>query len=174
MIDFSRYPFWNDWIKELPGFEIEPNCYDEKSIVRFVSDYCKGMAVGITNTGQLLFLFNLAKRVAFLNDEYDIHWEDIDGPWTLECGKEKYQFVLPDAITEQWLKEGAGIKETIDYKMHNVSRMIVYFRNGDRPDIKMLFIKNDRLKELAESYVVAEKVHIIKMDGEYVEEYDSP
>lgn len=59
LIDFSQYHFWRDWEKQLPELEKKEEREACKDVHEFARKVCRGMAVAVTNTGQLLFLVNV-------------------------------------------------------------------------------------------------------------------
>lgn len=172
LIELNKYPFWETWKKALPCFEVKSDCYDKKAVLDYISDLCKGMALAITNTGQLVFLYNSEKRIRFPSDKCDISSTKKGESWMLKCSKEEYFFSLPEQIKEHWINEENKSDIIIDDD-RIVTRMVAFFRKNGQPQIKMLSINLDKIIELSERANYKEKIHIEKIDLQNTAEYES-
>lgn len=165
LIEFNKMPFWDDFrnIVEKRNSPHNPSriykeavlCFDfEEKIINFADDVGKRMAVAITNSGQMLFLYRLNGSNNKFGDYYSLHWDAPQCPWILDSGEEKYQFQLPDSIMKIWLENATNElemkKEAINCKANFLSNMIVYYTEYNRPIIKMISIDKHELKAARE------------------------
>lgn len=153
LISFTDMPFWNDYINKFPNsrFIVGRN-YEGISLqetINLADAIGKEMAVAITSTGQMLFLYSLNKEL-FFDDLYTLHWADKNSLWELRTGNNIYLFQLPDKIREAWLNnlDGKSLRENaIYYKANYLSNMVVYYFQDYKPTIKMISIDRWALEE---------------------------
>ena len=109
------------------------------------------MAVAITNSGQMLFLYHATDERIHFNQYYSLHWIDPKEPWILRSGNEEYLFQLPENILKMWLNKSTGElemkREAINCKAHFFSNMVVYYTDCGQPAIKMISIDRFQLEE---------------------------
>lgn len=161
LLEFHRMPFWADFLSLL-GYE---NCdinsprpdrvRDDDShikarIIDLAEEVGARMAVAITNSGQILFLYCMIGEQIQFEDDYSLHWSEPGLPWQLESGKQSYLFQLPDDIMKLWLNNATDElkikKEAIHCKERFLSNMIVYYKEYGRPIIKMISIDENKLR----------------------------
>lgn len=107
--------------------EAEPNyqqsdyiqAYDY-DIERYADEIGRNMAVAITETGQMLFLYkNHTYNQITFEDYYTLHWRNIKKLWELRSGNYSYLFELPTKIRDAWLNQSINknVKENaINFK----------------------------------------------------------
>ncbi len=155
LLEFDRMPFWNAFC-ELLGYynvlavgrmrspRISPTHIAEDQIIEFADNIGRRMAVAITNSGQLLFLYRISGDENCFSTSYTLHWSEPSQPWQLKSGQQSYLFQLPKSIMKIWLKSSADDlalkKEAINCKAGLLSSMIVYYTNYCLPTVKMISI----------------------------------
>lgn len=169
LIEFDKLPFWQGFMEITRKYRsnftafgrrsdlyLENSDYDlEQEIIEFANHIAEKMAVAITNSGQMLFLFRVGgERTEFL-DEYSIYWQDRNSPWELISGNNLFLFQLPKDIAKIWLNNSSNEiemrKQAINCKENYLSSMVVYYREYGRPMIKMISIDKYNLQEAKES-----------------------
>ena len=109
------------------------------------------MAVAITNSGQMLFLYHTTDEHIHFNEYYSLHWEDPKEPWILRSDQEEYLFQLPESILKVWLNKSTDElkmkREAINCKANFLSHMVVYYTGDGQPAIKMISIDRFQLEE---------------------------
>ena len=109
------------------------------------------MAVAITNSGQMLFLYHKCDRCISFDQHYSLHWSDPQKPWILRSGEEDYLFQLPVNILKVWLSRSSDElemkREAVNCKANFFANMIVYYTNYGQPSIKMISIDRFQLEE---------------------------
>ena len=99
-------PFWKDFCKLLKDFyginmfdrfpyeHIDKNAPDDmvQSINSLADEISKNMAIAITNTGQILFLFRISGEANTFADFYTLHWHTKNEPWILRTNNLEYVF----------------------------------------------------------------------------------
>ena len=137
LINFTNMPFWADFIQRFQGRKtyIAPRQVDlmqriESDVEAYADEIGRRMAVAITETGQMLFLYQNEedKQVAF-NEYYTLHWTNTKDLWELHSGENKYVFELPTMIRAAWLNQTSNksVKENaINCKAQYLSHMVVY------------------------------------------------
>lgn len=153
LIDFTKMPFWEGFINTFNHsrylLENTGEITDTATTIGLADDIGKKMAVAITNTGQMLFLYSLNNKLHF-NDLYSLHWADQNSLWQLTSGDNVYLFQLPEKIREAWLDnlDENDIRENaINCKATYLSSMVVYYFESYKPTIKMISIDNWALEE---------------------------
>lgn len=165
LIEFNKLPFWENFLEMIqrchPDFSALCRYNDsdnqrsderiEKDIIRFANEIGKSMAVAITNSGQMLFLYRISGDRTDFKNEYSIYWLDSKEPWELCTGKNRYAFQLPEEIAEIWLSNSSNEiemrKEAINCKQNYLSSMVVYYREYGHPMIKMISIDESALQK---------------------------
>ena len=165
LIEFNKMPFWKEFVEVMrrgrPAFSIAARrddlCYDysdrelENIAIRFANDIGEKMAVAITNSGQMLFLYRISGNRTDFENEYSIYWQDSSSPWELRTGNIRYVFQLPKDIAKIWLNNSSNEiemrKEAINCKNNYLSNMVVYYREYGQPMIKMISINQGALRE---------------------------
>lgn len=153
LLEFNRMPFWQEF-RELIGDRYMDEFYLRSRIIDFADAVGERMAVAITDSGQMLFLYCLVgKQIAFEN-YYFLHWSEPNEPWRLESGEQVYMFQLPDHIMKQWLNTASnelGVRrEAMRCKQNFLSNMVVYYKDNGYPTIKMISIDENQLKQVKE------------------------
>lgn len=165
LIEFNKLPFWEEFLGMMkrchPEFSIARrynNLNDEYSdveveedIVQFANNIGENMAVAITNSGQMLFLYRITGDRTDFQNEYSIYWQNSTEPWELRTGNSRYVFQLPKDIAKIWLSNSSNEiemrKEAINCKQNYLSSMVVYYREYGQPMIKMISINQGALRE---------------------------
>lgn len=155
LIEFNKMTFGPSVINQFQSIvEKSDNVKDEEivwEINRLADDVGNRLAVAITNSGQMLFLYRIAGKSNEFSDEYSLHWCNENEPWLLKTGESKYIFQLPDCIMKQWLNNVTNElemkREAIYCKEGLLSNMIVYYTENYRPIIKMISINRGKLEE---------------------------
>lgn len=116
------------------------------------------MAVAITNSGQMLFLYREFGEKNIFSDEYNLYWISPELSWKLVSGGIQYSFQLPKSIMEQWLNNVNNDlkmkKEALNCKEKLLSSMIVYYRENNYPAIKMISIDRENLEGAKNEYKI--------------------
>ena len=165
LISFERLPFWCDFLRILNGPAPEYDNNDrigytqhfsyneeitEERIISFSNEIGKRMAVAITGSGQLIFLYREFGEQNQFDDYYSLYWSSSSDPWILRSGDESYKFQLPDSIMKQWLDNSSNDlemkREAINCKANFLSNMIVYYSENGRPFVKMISIDKYELE----------------------------
>lgn len=165
LISFERLPFWCDFLRILNGPAPEYDNNDrightqhfshneeitEELIISFSNEIGKRMAVAITGSGQLIFLYREFGEQNQFDDYYSLYWSSSSDPWVLRSGDESYKFQLPDSIMKQWLDNSSNDlemkREAINCKANFLSNMIVYYSENGRPFVKMISIDKYELE----------------------------
>lgn len=163
LIEFYKMPFWGSFCKLIGykmsdpnSFEQDTERYETEEMEMRIRDLAERigerMAVAVTASGQMLFLYRISEGKTDFYDEYFLHWSDPSQPWELQTGEHTYLFQLPDNILKLWLESSANdIKKrretALDYKMQLLSNMVVYYRKNHCPAIKMISIDQYALDE---------------------------
>lgn len=154
LIEFDKMLFWADFQEILQDISQDNQLKDEEKeelIIRLADDIGEKMAVAITNSGQILFLYREHGEKNDFSDEYLLSWNSDEAPWILMSGGCRYMFQLPECVLAQWLHNVSNDfekrKEAIYCKEAHMSNMIVYYKENGHPTIKMISINKDRLDE---------------------------
>lgn len=165
LLEFNKMPFWTDFC-ELLGYrniyfngvgkrQMHLGQIHEEQVIEFASDIGRRMAVAITNSGQLLFLYRVSGNENIFSDSYTLHWHEVSCPWELHTGNQVYLFQLPRSIMKKWLDNSTSDlelkKEAINCKAGLLSNMIVYYSNYCLPAVKMISIDKYDLKKAKEN-----------------------
>lgn len=154
LLEFDKMPFWKQLIKIFDEVTNSEK-FSEKEIIdkicRLADNVGKRIAVAITNSGQMLFLYRTWGEESKFSDNYSLFFVGPELPWKLLSGGHEYCFQLPDSIMKQWLNNAANEierrKEAIVCKERFLSNMIVYYVKDGCPAINMISIDKDRLSE---------------------------
>lgn len=154
LIEFNKMPFWEDFCKK-SGFSLKKTLsqveISEDEIIRTAKQIGSRMAIAITNSGQILFLYRVKGTLSQFGDYYSLHWRSVDSPWILRSADQEYLFQLPDDIMRNWLEntktELDKKHSAIDCKEQSLSNMVVYYREQGLPTIKMISIDQGQLAE---------------------------
>lgn len=172
LISFERLPFWEDFCKMFGTTHLSyggryysqridtPEEITEEKVISFANEIGQRMAVAITGSGQLLFLYRQEGEKSEFDDFYSLHWSAPNSPWVLLSGDCSYLFHLPKSIMKQWLENATNDlemkREAINCKASFLSNMIVYYAEYGRPMVKMISIDRYQLenarKELSYEY----------------------
>lgn len=166
LLEFDRLPFWNQFC-ELIGHrnprqnihrDYALSCHaavTEERIINFAYEIGQRMAVAITNSGQLLFLYRTVGNKTEFSNRYSLHWSESTLPWELRTGNQTYLFQLPDSIMRLWLDNASNDlemkKEAINCKASFLSNMVVYYTEHSLPVIKMISIDKYELEKAREN-----------------------
>ena len=157
LLEFDRMPFWNEF-RRIIRFENphRSTVYSsigldiEATINNFADEVGRRMAVAITNSGQMLFLYRTDGEENRFTEYYSLHWDRPEWPWRMTTGDQTYLFQLPDKIAKLWLENATNELEmkraAIDCKANYFSNMIVYYTENARPIIKMISIDRYQLE----------------------------
>jgi hypothetical protein len=123
----------------------------ENRLLELADKIGQRMAVAITNSGQMLFLYHTTDEHIHFNEYYSLHWEDPKEPWILRSDQEEYLFQLPESILKVWLNKSTDElkmkREAINCKDSFLSHMVVYYTEDGQPAIKMISIDRFQLEE---------------------------
>lgn len=163
LLEFGRLPFWDEFCKILgySDFDSSPQRIDflyrdrdisKDNIINLANKTGRRMAVAITNSGQMLFLYRESNgQNNQFDDNYSLHWTKPDLPWKLRSGNNSYLFQLPKDIMKLWLNNVSNEldmkKGAINCKASSLSNMIVYYTIFGQPVIKMISINKFQLEE---------------------------
>ena len=163
LIEFDQMPFWVRFLNLLGRCGMHTNVgdrYDEVSIsdeeierqINEIADEIgRSMAIAITNSGQLLFLYKIEGECVHFDDFFELHWRNPKNVWQLSSGDTKYVFQLPEDILKSWLSKSKDElemrREAINYKATYFSNMVVYYTKNELPTIKMISINRQKLRE---------------------------
>lgn len=162
LLEFNRLPFWGEFCRILGyGDRLSwshgrrersvPIDVPEELVVELAYRIGRRMALAITNTGQILFLYHEQGEEIEFTDYYMLHWTSPDRPWCLSSGNQSYLFQLPDGIMKLWLENATDElnmkKEAINCKATFLSNMVVYYTEAGRPVIRMISINKYELEE---------------------------
>lgn len=152
LIEFDKMPFWRQYTDMMEQLEEEND--DEVIIGRIVAlarDIGRRMAVAITSSGQMLFLFQESGISHEFSNNYSLHWVSPTLPWKMLTGNQTYLFQLPENIMKQWLENVENSfdirREALRCKEGILSNMVVYYMENERRCIKMISIDKERLEE---------------------------
>ena len=130
----------------------------EEQIINFANEIGKRMALAITESGQLLFLYREAGEQNQFDDYYSLHWSSPSQPWVLQSGNCSYFFQLPKNIMKQWLVNATNDlemkREAINCKASYLSNMIVYYAEYGRPFVKMISIDRNELEKAKKELII--------------------
>lgn len=156
LIEFNMLPFWERFNELLcmSGFcptanYSTPRDVPEDMVLAIADEVGSRMAVAITNSGQMLFLYRTTGETNEFGDYYSLHWHSSTEPWTLRSGRNEYLFQLPESILKVWLNNSSTNldtkREAINCKANFLSNMVVYYSEYGRPMIKMISIDKYQL-----------------------------
>ena len=121
-----------------------------ETVAELAEQIGRRMAVAITNSGQMLFLYHTTEDTINFDEEYMLHWECPEQPWTLRSGEDEYLFQLPKDIMKIWLNSSTNElelkREAIYCKENHLSSMLVYFRKNNQPMVKMITVNRWELE----------------------------
>lgn len=161
LLEFNKLPFWEEFC----------NIIHNRDMYRYSSSRCRGdatydelchmidsisdrIAIAITNSGQMLFLYRINNEINQFADDYSLHWKDRSSLWSLVSGTTEYKFQLPNSIMELWLRNSSNEidmkRNAIDCKATFFSNMVVYYKHCGRAQIKMISIDKYKLEEAQE------------------------
>lgn len=162
LISFERLPFWKEFCRMLGTAHLSygrrknsqridiPEELTEEKIVSFANEIGQHMALAITGSGQLLFLYREYGEQNEFDDYYSLHWSAPNHPWVLKSGACSYLFQLPKNIMIHWLENATNDlemkREAINCKASHLSNMIVYYAEYGRPIVKMISIDSYQLE----------------------------
>ncbi len=165
LLEFDKMPFWDEFCDVIGFRSFHQNAYrsymeaygdveTEERILNLADSVGQRMAVAITNSGQLLFLYRLTGKQNQFDDYYSLHWNEPEFPWKLDTAAQTYLFQLPDSIMKLWLDKATNDlemkKEAINCKASFLSNMIVYYTENGYPIIKMISINKYELDQARE------------------------
>ena len=168
LIEFNKMPFWNRFLDLMERCRVHSGVHGfrnsqhketlllsdeeiEHEINRFADEIGNSMAIAITNSGQLLFLYKFMGDHVCFNDCFELHWGDLKNVWQLRSGNSTYIFQLPENIMKSWLSKSKNElemrQEAINCKKNHFSNMVVYYVKNGIPTIKMISIDRYQLDE---------------------------
>lgn len=159
LIEFNRLPFWPAFCDAFARDQYyqghignrHVNIADTtETVAELAEQIGRRMAVAITNSGQMLFLYHTTEDTINFDEEYMWHWECPEQPWTLRSGEDEYLFQLPKDIMKIWLNSSTNElelkREAIYCKENHLSSMLVYFRKYNQPMVKMITVNRWELE----------------------------
>ena len=160
LLEFNKLPFWEDFCniihnRNMCGYS-SSRLYDDAyyELAHIIDSIGERIAIAITNSGQMLFLYRVNNEINQFADDYSLHWKDSNSLWSLVSGNTEYQFQLPNSIMELWLKNSADEldmkRNAINCKAAFFSNMVIYYKLYGRPQIKMVSIDREKLREARE------------------------
>ena len=154
LIEFDKMMFWSEFKEIVEQISINAKLTgkeQEGRILSFANRVGKRMAVALTNSGQMLFLYREIGEKNTFSEEYNLYWVSPRLSWKMTSGGNQYSFQLPESIMKQWLdnvtNEFEMRKEAINCKEKLLSNMIVYYIDNNCPTIKMISIDKSKLEE---------------------------
>ena len=161
LLEFNKLPFWEEFCSiihngDTYGYssfrcQADGTCYELGHMIDSISDR---IAIAITNSGQMLFLYRVNNEINQFADDYSLHWQDRNSLWSLVSGNTEYQFQLPNSIMELWLNNSVNEldmkRNAINCKTEFFSNMVIYYQLYGRPQIKMISIDREKLREAQE------------------------
>ncbi len=157
LIEFDKMVFWTNFtsvIRDISNNDLLSFEDKENRIIRFSDDVGKRMAVAITNSGQILFLYRQVGEQTRFSDDYNLYWVSEKLSWKMISGGCQYCFQLPENIMKRWLEnvtnEFEKRKEAIYCKEEYLSNMLVYYTDNGKPVVSMISINQQRLEEAKE------------------------
>ena len=162
LIQLDNMPYWGDFLKILES----PNDYYleksqqtvERQIDALLSQIGKRLALAVTNSGQILLLFNSLSEIGEDDDykfcQYKLLWQDKNSPWEMVIGNSHYLFQLPDELFKSWVANSSSEfdlrKNAMQLKYEDFSSMMMYYSINGQPHTKMISIDKSSLKEAEE------------------------
>lgn len=154
LIEFNKMSFWGAFNNLLDRIEADndtdSNPDIENQLINFADNIGDKIAIAITNTGQLLFLYRVDGDENDFSDTYSLYWENPKQPWELISGEQHYLFQLPDSIMKKWLDNATNDltmrRNAIKCKVDSMSHMIVYYTQSWKKHIKMISIDKEALE----------------------------
>ena len=162
LLEFNKLPFWEDFCnilhnRNMYGYSSSRHYYEDETYVELchmIDSIGERIAIAITNSGQMLFLYRVNNEINEFADDYSLHWTDRNSLWSLVSGNTEYQFQLPNSIMELWLKNSVNEldmkRNAINCKAAFFSNMVIYYKLYGRPQIKMVSIDREKLSEARE------------------------
>lgn len=159
LIEFNKLPFWNDFCKAIGCEDLRLNSRkvdlntigSEHELITLADRIGQRMAVAITSSGQMLFLYHETDGQVRFEPYYSLHWRTPKEPWILRSGSESYSFQLPENILRTWLGRSTNEldmkKEALHCKANFLSNMVVYYAECGQPSIKMISIDRYQLED---------------------------
>ena len=159
LIEFNKLPFWSDFCRAIGYEELKFNSSrvdlniinSEHELIDLANRIGQRMAVAITSSGQMLFLYHQTDGQVCFDPYYSLHWRTPKEPWTLRSGNESYLFQLPESILKTWLGKSTNEldmkKEALHCKASFLSNMVVYYTEHGQPAIKMISIDRYQLED---------------------------
>lgn len=158
LLGFDKMPFWSNLRYILEYAENAQGLDDDKvkeRLIQLADTVARRMAVAITNSGQLLFLYSAWDGRINFGNEFFLHWRANTSYWELVSDENRYIFQLPEHIAGQWLNNVANDfelrKQAINCKEEFFSNMVVYYNKNGQPKIKMISIDQYSLNEAKRS-----------------------
>lgn len=159
LVEFNKLPFWNDFCHAIGYDDFNFNSrrvnFDmidtENQLLELADRIGQRMAVAITNSGQMLFLYHMTDEPIHFRKYYSLRWANPEEPWNLSSGQEEYLFQLPESILKMWLNKSTDElemkREAINCKANFLSNMVVYYTEHGQPAIKMISIDRFQLED---------------------------
>lgn len=159
LIEFNKLPFWNEFCEAIGYGNLSFNSRranlniidSENQLIDLADRIGQRMAVAITSSGQMLFLYHTVDERVSFDKYYSLHWTHPKEPWLLVSGDEEYLFQLPEDILKVWLDKSTDElqmkQEAIYCKANFLSNMLVYYTDNGQPAIKMISIDRFELED---------------------------
>ena len=159
LIEFNKLPFWDDFCAAIRCSNLNLNSRknnldfldSEYDLTDLANKLGRRMAVAITNSGQMIFLYHTVDEPVHFDQHYSLHWTHPEEPWILKSGNNNYLFQLPKNILKVWLDKSTDELEmkqsAIHCKSNFFSNMVVYYTYHGQPAIKMISIDRFQLEE---------------------------
>lgn len=115
LLEFNKMPFWTDFC-ELLGYhnvyfsevgkrQMHLGQIHEEQVIEFASDIGRRMAVAITNSGQLLFLYRVSGNENIFSDSYTLHWHEVSSSLGIAHGKSSTLIPTSKKYYEKMVKQ---------------------------------------------------------------------
>lgn len=157
LIEFDKMDFWvgfKEVLHSISQNESWNEAEKQDKIIRYADHISEKIAVAITNSGQILFLYREVGIENVFSGEYRLVWVSPQLSWKMSVGGCQYGFQLPDVILKQWINNMSTDlerrREAISLKEKYMSNMIVYYWQNGNPAIGMISIDESHLGEAKE------------------------
>lgn len=157
LIEFDKMNFWvgfKEVLHSISQNESWNEAEKQDKIIRYADHISEKIAVAITNSGQILFLYREMGIENVFSGEYRLVWVSPQLSWKMSVGGCQYGFQLPDVILKQWINNMSTDlerrREAISIKERYMSNMIVYYWQNGNPAIGMISIDESHLGEAKE------------------------
>lgn len=157
LIEFDKMNFWvgfKDVLHNISQNAFWTESEKQEKIIRYADCISEKIAVAITNSGQILFLYREVGNKNRFSGEYRLVWLTPQHSWKMSVGGCQYGFQLPDVILQKWINNMSTDleckREAINIKEKYMSNMIVYYVEDGKSSIGMISISKSQLEDAKE------------------------